>query len=137
MLITHKSGELEPGKWVSEMAASNPDLVLLYTYLKPAADLLLAAREIGYTPEWLGSYVLSGPDLFRFAGKEATHGLRATSYPPGPRYNRAERLYRNLMTRYYADETPGAHSRIGYAAAQLVVEGLQRAGSGGPVRGCR
>jgi branched-chain amino acid transport system substrate-binding protein len=27
-----------------------------------------------------------------------------------------------------ADETPGTHSRIGYAAAQLVVEGLKRAG---------
>jgi ABC-type branched-subunit amino acid transport system substrate-binding protein len=26
------------------------------------------------------------------------------------------------------DEAPGTHSRIGYAAAQLVVEGLRRAG---------
>jgi hypothetical protein len=32
------------------------------------------------------------------------------------------------MKREYADETPGTHSRIGYAAAQLVVEGLKRAG---------
>jgi len=32
------------------------------------------------------------------------------------------------MAREYADETPGTHSRIGYAAAQLVVEGLRRAG---------
>ena len=47
---------------------------------------------------------------------------------PGPRYNRAERFYSNLMARNYADETPGTHSRIGYAAAQLVVEGLKRAG---------
>ena len=33
------------------------------------------------------------------------------------------------MKRKYADETPGTHSRIGYAAAQLVVEGLKRAGA--------
>ena len=32
------------------------------------------------------------------------------------------------MARNYADETPGTHSKIGYAAAQLVVEGLSRAG---------
>jgi hypothetical protein len=32
------------------------------------------------------------------------------------------------MARKYPDETPGTHSRIGYAAAQLVVEGLRRVG---------
>ena len=127
-VISHKAGEADPEKWAAELADLSPDLVLLYTYLKPAADLLVAAHELDFRPMWLGSYVLSGPDLFRFAGKEATHGLRATSYPSGPRYSRGERLYSNLMTRHYADETPGAHSRIGYAAAQLVVEGLGRAG---------
>jgi branched-chain amino acid transport system substrate-binding protein len=113
---------------VFEISKHNPDLVLFYTYLKPAADLLLAALEINFRPNWVSSYVLSGPDLFRFAGKVATHGVRATSYPSGPRYNRGERLYCNLMARNYADETPGSHSRIGYAAAQLVVEGLKRTG---------
>lgn len=128
MVLAHKSGESSPESWLTEISQYNPDLVLLYTYLKPAADLLLTALEINFQPDWLGSYVLSGPDLFRFAGKEATHRLLATSYASGPRYNRAERLYRNLMSRNYADETPGTHSRIGYAAAQLVVEGLKRAG---------
>jgi ABC-type branched-subunit amino acid transport system substrate-binding protein len=33
------------------------------------------------------------------------------------------------MSRLYPNETPGSHSRIGYAAAQLVVEGLRRAGT--------
>jgi branched-chain amino acid transport system substrate-binding protein len=32
------------------------------------------------------------------------------------------------MADKYGDDTPGTHSRIGYAAAQLVVEGLKRAG---------
>jgi len=32
------------------------------------------------------------------------------------------------MAREYGDPLPGTHSRIGYAAAQLVVEGLQRTG---------
>jgi acyl-CoA hydrolase/ABC-type branched-subunit amino acid transport system substrate-binding protein len=128
LVLSHKSGQANPNEWVEHLAAQKPDLVLLYSYLKPAADLLLAAHDRDFHPEWLGSYTLSGPDMFRFASKEAAHGLRATSYPSGPRYNRAERLYRNLMSRNYADETPGTHSRIGYAAAQLVVEGLERAG---------
>jgi acyl-CoA hydrolase len=127
--LSHATGERAPEAWVAELASHSPDLVLLYTYLKPAADLLLAAHEIKFRPDWLGSYVLSGPDVFRFASKDATHGLRATSYPSGPRYHRGEGLYKNLMKRKYADETPGTHSRIGYAAAQLVVEGLKRAGA--------
>lgn len=32
------------------------------------------------------------------------------------------------MDRLYPNQTPGTHSRIGYAAAQLVVEGLKKAG---------
>jgi ABC-type branched-subunit amino acid transport system substrate-binding protein len=127
-VFSHKSGQADPEKWVEQLTAHKPALVLLYTYPKPAADLLLAAHERGFHPEWLSNYTLSGPDIFRFASKEASHGLRATSYPSGPRYNRAERLYSNLMLRNYADETPGTHSRIGYAAAQLVVEGLKRTG---------
>jgi len=127
-LLTHTAGESAPERWVAALDELRPDLVLLYTYVKPAADLLRAAHAAGFRPAWLGSYVISGPDLFRLAGPEATHGLRATSYPLGPREHRGERLYRRLMARRYADETPGTHSRIGYAAAQLVVEGLRRAG---------
>ena len=128
LVIGHGSGEHEPETWAIELLENNPDLVLLYTYLKPAADLLRVAYEMEFRPRWLGSYVLSGPDLFRFAGKDAAHGLWASSYPSGPRYHRGERLYCNIMARKFADESPGTHSRIGYAAAQLVVEGLNRAG---------
>jgi len=128
VMITHSAGERSPLKWVRELSAHKPDLVLVYTYVKTAADLLLAANGEGFRPAWLGSYVLSGPDLFQFAGTEATHGLRVAQYPAGPRHHRGERLFRRLMEQRYGDEQPGTHSRIGYAAAQLVVEGLTRAG---------
>jgi len=128
LTLMHSTKGSTPGKWAQELAACEPDLVLLYTYVKPAADLLLATHAAGFRPTWLGNYVISGPDLFRLAGVQATHGLRATSYPPGPRSHRGQRLYGKLMARGYTGETPGTHSRIGYAAAQLVVEGLQRAG---------
>jgi acyl-CoA hydrolase len=128
--VRHAAGENSPAEWMAELSESAPDLVLLYTYVKPAADLLLAAQAASFSPDWLGSYVLSGPDLFQFAGTAATHGLRATSYPAGPRYHRGERLFLKLMAHKYGDEAPGTHSRIGYAAAQLMVEGLERAGPG-------
>jgi len=128
--VMHSARESAPGKWVAALAACQPDLVLLYTYVKPAADLLRAAHAADLRPSWLGSYAISGPDLFRLAGVEATYGVRATSYPAGPRDHRGEVLFCRLMARdaERADETPGTHSRIGYAAAQLVVEGLKRAG---------
>ena len=126
--ITHAARASTPDQWLAALAAGAPDLVLLSTYVKPAADLLRAAHANGFRPMWLGSYTISGPDLFRLAGHAASEGVRATSYPAGPRAARGEALYVRLMAREYADETPGTHSRIGYAAAQLVVEGLQRAG---------
>jgi acyl-CoA hydrolase len=127
-VIYHPLGASEPHAWVDALAAHAPEWVVLYTYVKPAAELLRAAYAARFCPQWLGNYVISGPDLLGLAGRPATHGLRATSYPVGPRDQRDERLYYKLLAREYADETPGTHSRIGYAAAQLVVEGLRRAG---------
>jgi acyl-CoA hydrolase/ABC-type branched-subunit amino acid transport system substrate-binding protein len=136
--LTHAAGESEPAEWVERLASGSPnrqgdhrpELVLLYSYPKPAADLLIAAHAADFHTMWLGSYVLSGPELFRLAGPEVIQGLRATSYPAGPRHHRGERLFCKTMARRYGDESPSTHSRIGYAAAQLVVEGLRRAGPG-------
>jgi len=126
--VTHPAGESEPAAWLAALQAHEPDLVLLYTYVKPAADLLEAALAAGFRPAWLGSYVISGPDIFQLARPEATQGLRAAGYPAGPRDHRGEVLFRKIMAREYGDPSPGTHSRIGYAAAQLVVEGLLRSG---------
>jgi branched-chain amino acid transport system substrate-binding protein len=126
--IWHRVGESDPDRWVAELSASQPELVLLYTYVKPAADLLRTANTRDFYPAWLGSYVISGPDLLQLAGREASKGLRTATYPAGPRAHRGDRLYRNLMARIYPGVIPGTHSRIGYAAAQLVVAGLKRAG---------
>jgi len=130
LTLMHAARESAPTRWVQQLAGVNPDLVLLYTYVKPAADILSAAHAAGFRPFWLGSYVTSGPDLIRLAGAEAAEGVCAASYPSGPRGHRGERLYQRLMTRDSAGEMAGTHSRIGYAAAQLVAEGLRRAGPG-------
>jgi len=126
--LQHASGEVLTEDWIEAFSSRDVDLVVLYTYVKPAADLLRSAHAVGYQPDWLGSYVLSGPDLLELSGPQASQKLRTTCYPSGPRSHRGERLFLKQMRRLYPDETPGSHSRIGYAAAQLVVEGLRRAG---------
>lgn len=128
-VIMHSLGETDAEDWAGELAALRPDVVVLYSYVHFAADLLIASHAADFHPDWLGSYTISGPDLFHFGGNEATHGVRATTYPTGPVFHRGETLYERMMKRRYADEMPGTHSRIGYAAAQLVVEGLTRAGA--------
>lgn len=127
-LIKHHPHEFSPETWVEELAEAGADLVLVYTYVKPAADLLRSAHRHGFKPQFLGNYVLSGTDIFRLAGESAMQGVRATSYPRGPRSHRGERLFRKNMARLASEAQPGTHSRIGYAAAQLVLEGLHRAG---------
>ncbi len=126
--LTHPSGESDPTAWGDTFQEAGVDLVVLYSYVKPVSDLLQAAMADDYNPVWLGSYVISGPDLLKISGARAAQGLRATGYPSGPRSHRGERLFVRQMSRLYPDEIPGTHSRIGYAAAQLVVEGLRRAG---------
>ncbi len=129
LILQHASGSVDPDGWINGFSSADVDLVVLYTYVKPAADLLRSAHSVGYQPDWLGSYVLSGPDLLELSGAQTTSRLRVTSYPSGPRSNRGERLFLKQMARLYPEVVPGSHSRIGYAAAQLVVEGLRRAGA--------
>jgi len=126
--LTHLSGESDPDEWVDAFNKAEVDLVVLYSYVKPVSDLLLASLAAGFQPEWFGSYVISGPDLLELTGARASQGLWTTGYPSGPRSHRGERIFSRQMSRLYPVEVPGSHSRIGYAAAQLVVEGLRRAG---------
>lgn len=126
--IRHEVGESRPQEWAAAFADAELELVILYTYVKQASDLLNEANRIGFQPLWLGSYVLSGPDLLQLTEFNASNGLRTTGYPSGPRSHRGERLYNILMSRAYPGEAHSTHSRIGYAAAQLVVEGLRRSG---------
>ncbi len=54
-VVTHPTGESDPSAWVAALKAHEPDLVLLYTYVKPAADVLEAACAAGFSPAWLGN----------------------------------------------------------------------------------
>jgi acyl-CoA hydrolase/ABC-type branched-subunit amino acid transport system substrate-binding protein len=128
LVLTHSSGESDPDAWIKDFESNDVDLVVIYSYVKPAADLLRAARAAEFTPSWLGSYVISGSDLLELAGSKAVEGLRTTSYPVGPRAHRGERLFLKQMRRLYPGDHVSSHSRIGYAASQLVTEGLRQAG---------
>lgn len=113
---------------IARLMEADPELVVLLAYPKQAAELLSEAKAAGFSPQWLGSYVLSGPDMFVLAGPETVEGMRVASYPLGTRGHRGEELYRKLLARDYGERIPGPHSRIGFAAAQLVVKGLKEAG---------
>ncbi len=126
--VYHKLGDTEIEEQLSQLKSLNPDLVVIYTYLKPAGNLLLAAHEDGFKPEWLGSNVISGPGLFDIATEQGANGVRTGCFPPGPSFHRGERLYRKIMAGHYMREEIGTWNSIAYAIAQLTVEGLEKAG---------
>jgi ABC-type branched-subunit amino acid transport system substrate-binding protein len=129
--VAHVRLPLQEPRFTERLAGlreAEPELTILFTYPKQAAELLAEAREMGFRTRWLGSYVLSGPDMFVLAGPELVEGTKVACYPPGPRGHRGEQLFARLLRRDYGETAPGPHSRIGFAAAQLVVEGLRGAG---------
>ena len=126
--VYHKLGDTDVEAQLAQLKAAEPDLVVIYTYLKPAGNLLLAAHEDGFKPEWLGSNVISGPGLFDIATEQGANGVRTGCFPPGPSFHRGERLYKKIMTDHYMREEIGTWNSIAYAIAQLTVEGLNGAG---------
>ena len=127
--VTHSAGESAPAGGWPALAACQPDLVLLYTYVKPAADLLARGPCRRLPPGLAGQlcHLRAGPVP---AGRRRGDARPAGDQLPGraARPPRRDAVPPADGPRATADETPGTHSRIGYAAAQLVVEGLQRAG---------
>ncbi|MBS1198389.1 MAG: cat [Proteobacteria bacterium] len=131
--VFHNQGSTEAVEWLGQIRNSDPDgqepdLVFLYTYLKPAGSLLLEAYKADFKPQWVGTNVIGGPGLFNVASEKAAHGVRTGSFPPGPSFHRGERLYRKNMGGRYAREELGTWSSVAYAIAQLSVEGLKAAG---------
>ncbi len=131
--IFHELGDANTDEQLAQIKSAGPngdepDLVVIYSYLKPAGNLLLAAHEDGFKPEWLGSNVISGPGLFDIATEQGAHGVRTGCFPPGPSFHRGERLYRKIMAGHFMREEIGTWNSIAYAIAQLTVEGLEQAG---------
>lgn len=108
----------------------NADVVILLGTAKPLSGIAVKAKEIGYKPQFLATYVVSDFTMFKLA-KDAWNGaiVAGWAYPITDTNDPKVKLFLDSMKKYFPNETPSGYNVAGWIAAQTFVEGLKRAGN--------
>jgi len=117
-------------KEVSELAALEPDAVILALYPAQARKVMEAKARLGWKDVRM---VATGPltdEQYLDVGGGVSEGtLGFCHYPdPGSATGAGLDEYRALMKKYFPDKHLNRYSLYGYVFGKLVVEGLERAG---------
>ncbi len=111
-----------------KLQEAKPDLVFMYAIVSPAAQVMKEAEKLGFRPQWLMTYVLADPVLFKLAGESAVEGAQAGAWLVDPANAPEAAAYRDAMKKYFPNEPPGGYSLSSYAVGEMIVEALKRAG---------
>jgi ABC-type branched-subunit amino acid transport system substrate-binding protein len=117
-------------KEVSELAALEPDAVILALYPAQARKVMEAKAELGWKEVRM---VATGPltdEQYLDVGGEMSEGTLGFCLYPDPESAKGPGLdeYRALMKKYSPEKRLNRYSLYGYVFGKLIVEGLERAG---------
>ncbi len=128
--LAHAPTETDFSAIALRLRQAEPDAVALLTYLQPTAAVILAANEVGLTPRWLATNTATDPALFALLGDPSlADGLVAPGFAVDPTLDTLATVqFRHVLNTYFPEEVPGGFSLIAYVGAQLMTEGLIRAG---------
>ncbi len=117
-------------KEVSELAALEPDAVVLALYPAQARKVMEAKAELGWKDVRM---VATGPltdEQYLDVGGGASEGTFGFCHYPDPESAKGAGLdeYRSLMKKYFPEKRVNRYSLYGYVFGKLLVEGLERAG---------
>ncbi|HEY1015121.1 MAG TPA: ABC transporter substrate-binding protein, partial [Herpetosiphonaceae bacterium] len=127
--VTYEPSDTNFSAQALKLQASGADTVLLWAVPKPAGSIIAEMGQIGFAPQLLAASVINDPALFQLAGS-AIEGLVLGSWLPdfNDRSDPKIAAYHTFMETHLPDEPVGGFTLAGVAYAQLLEEGLRRAG---------
>ena len=111
------------------MKNANPDAVLCSCAPEPAARFYTERKKLGWDVPVVNVFFGKSPKVAELAGADAIEGIHfATIFrdfdSPAPQIQQAK----ELLAKYYPEETPGAVHLWGFAGAQVFTEAMRRMG---------
>jgi len=123
----HKEGETEFRIQLRQLAATNPDVVFLPSYLNEMARILRQAKELGLSYRILSISTFNDPAILDLAGEAAEGVVFSTPYfdPEAP-----EDLTRNFVAAFKAaySNKPNIWAGYGYDAVRVAAAALTSSG---------
>jgi branched-chain amino acid transport system substrate-binding protein len=125
----HKPTDVEFNAAVQKLHDAGCDWIGLGTIVRDTNVIVSTIRKIGWNPDLVGQFASYDTAVASLPGG-ATEGMFCMTpsiyaYPDDPR-PAVQEFARNYKQRYGID--PNFHGEVGYAAAQMVILALQRAG---------
>lgn len=104
------------------------DVVFIWTIAEGAAALVKAFDALDYHPQILASQILSDPVMFDLAGPSWEGVIVASSVPEPSSSEPGVEKARQIVEKYGQDIQFGTYALWGLSRAEVLVEGLRRAG---------
>jgi len=114
---------------VFKLKQSEPDVVIVYALGQEAVQFFRGAEKLGWKPTVFGAGGLNDPKFVELLGKTQSKLYVASYYDAVEGDNPAIQSFFQRYTKLYPKSAPSSMALMGYSAAAVTVEALQRAGT--------
>jgi branched-chain amino acid transport system substrate-binding protein len=118
---------------VAALKASKAKIFMIFAFGKFAIQAFITANQLGWHPQIVVNDVAAATSLMQLSPPKATDGALSIVFgkdPDAPMWRRDKgmKLFRSIMARYTAGQTPNGYYAAGMAAAYTLVDTLKKAG---------
>lgn len=115
---------------LTKIAATKPDVVFMPNYYNDVALQATQARSLGIKATFMGGDGWDSADLAKAAGKAIEGGLFSNHFSVESDSPRVRKFVEDYKAKYGAP--PDALASLGYEAAQILIDAIERAGADDP-----
>jgi branched-chain amino acid transport system substrate-binding protein len=118
---------------VASLKASKAKVFMIFAFGKFAIQAFITANQLGWHPQIVVNDVAAATSLMQLSPPKATEGALSIVFgkdPDSPMWKRDKgmKLFRSIMSRYAAGQTPNGYYAAGMASAYTLVDTLKKAG---------
>ena len=118
---------------VAQLKASKAKVFMIFAFGKFAVQAFITANQLGWHPQIVVNDVAAATSLMQLSPPKATEGALSIVFgkdPDAPLWKRDKgmKLFRSIMSRYAAGQTPNGYYAAGMASAYALVDALKKAG---------
>ncbi len=129
-LGTYERGSSNTVEALGTIRKASPEAIVMISTYGPSSNLIRSAKWSGFTPYFHNLSVVGANELVKQLGVgRDSQGVIVTQVVPPPESDiPGVQEYRNLLKKYYPEDTPNFVSLEGFVNAKVLVEILKQAG---------
>lgn len=125
-------GDQDFNAQLTNIAATNPEVVYVPAYYSDDSQILLQARQMGMTAVFMGGDGWDSQDLIDAAGEAAEGSFFTTHYSASDQSERVQEFLKTYKEKHKTE--PNFAGPLGYDAALLLANAINSAGEADPVK---